>query len=136
MPCACSQKRKADDEDPDALGSSFSFPPWIVCMNSLMLYQDGVELPDELKLSKKAAREVRRIREWAMETNAAKQSAWEAGQPAEQAVLSPPQTVHVDALRPTGVTPAPTRMPQACSPWDPATLEMVARAKSGPRVGL
>ena len=63
----CSQKRKAaDDTDEDfQLPNGMPLPLWVSCIHSLNLYQEGVLLPDELKLSKAAARQVRRIREWA-----------------------------------------------------------------------
>ena len=41
------------------------WPEWAVCYNSLVLFTRGVKLPEGLKLSKKAAQEVKRIRSWA-----------------------------------------------------------------------
>ena len=50
--------------------SSGEIPEWVSCTNSLMLYEQDVPLPDELKLSKTEIEKVRRIREWAKQTNA------------------------------------------------------------------
>ena len=60
LTCAfAAQKRKA------ASKSDFPYPEWVVCINSLMLFERGVNLPEELKLSKKAVQELKAIRSWA-----------------------------------------------------------------------
>jgi len=126
----CSQKRKAaDDTDEDfQLPNGMPLPLWVSCMDSLNLYQEGVLLPDELKLSKAAARQVRRIREWAAQTNAPRMAQLppDPRNPAGPAP-SPPPTAFAQAVRPDAVIAAP-------SPWDPDILERVARLKNGPRV--
>ena len=58
------QKRKATSDWDATWGPGVcAFPPWVVCMDSLTLYREGVPLPDDLKLSKKAVRQVYAIRE-------------------------------------------------------------------------
>ena len=57
LTCAfAAQKRKA------ASKSDFPYAEWVVCINSLMLFERGVNLPEELKLSKKAVQELKAIR--------------------------------------------------------------------------
>ena len=134
MLCACQQKRKADQDDPDPTGSGNEFPPWVNCFDSLILYRQGVSLPDELKLSKNTLKELRRIKEWAKRTKAARVQEHEARlpQPAATVVASPPPTMQVQAMRPPTVPgPAPV-----ASPFDPAVLARVAQLRNGPRVGM
>ena len=75
--------------DPDALGSAFPFPPWVLCLNSLTLYQEKVSLPEELKLSKKTLRQIRAVREWAARENKSRQVDFEAS---NDLPLTTPQT--------------------------------------------
>lgn len=122
MLAACAQKRKFTLE-PDSLRG---LPPWVVCFDSADLAFKGVPLPDDLKLSNGALRELKAIREWAARTNVP--AVAEQPPVAEQAAPPPPtpQTAHI--LR---VVPPPCVSPAV---FDPAVLAKVAQLKSGPRV--
>ena len=127
LTCAfAAQKRKA------ASKSDFPYAEWVVCINSLMLFERGVNLPEELKLSKKAVQELKAIRSWAAAaalTVGPDGGAQPAGA-AEGPPLPPtPPTVQVDAVVP------PTRTPLAAlCEFDPAILARVAQLRNGPRV--
>ena len=129
MPCACQQKRKADQDDPDATGSGNAFPPWVVCFDSLILYRQGVSLPDELKLSKRTVKELLRIKEWAARARVARVPEHEPRCLAASVAASPPPTTQGQAIG------SPIVRPPA-SPFDPATLARVAQLKNGPCVGV
>ena len=115
--------------DPDALGSAFSFPPWVVCLNSLTLYQEKVSLPEELKLSKKTLRQIRAVREWAARENKSRQADFEASN--DLPPTTPQTAPRVEVAGSARSTPPAAHAFVA----DPATLAMVARLKRGPRIG-
>ena len=142
---AC-QKRKADEYDPDATRSGDGLPPWVVSIDTLALYRQGVKLPDELKMSKRTLVELRRIKEWAAQYPTGIEEAANLASPCLQPTVqvieaaqprmpaaSPPPTVHVQAMRPPVVPPA-----QALSahPFDAVLLSRVAQLQNGPRVGM
>ena len=58
-------------------------------MDSLTLYREGVPLPDDLKLSKKAVRQVCAIREWAARENKSRQADFEASNDLRRRRLPP-----------------------------------------------
>ena len=129
--CVLSQKRqlleaaRAEAEVDDLL------PTWVTCMHSLILFQSGVEPPDEIKLTKKEAKGVQRARAWAARTNAARSAERPAQPLAALAVpsASPPPTAYVEAVRPPYVPPA-------AHAFDSAMLAKAAQLKHGPKVGL
>ena len=94
-------------------------------MDSLTLYREGVPLPDDLKLSKKAVRQVCAIREWAARENKNRQGAFEA----ELATPTPPQAARVEAVRSACVPPAAQAFVA-----DPATIARAAQLMRGPRL--
>lgn len=125
------QKRKHSEEGEDEFdGYNCRYPTWVVCMDSLILFNRGVPPPPELRLSKGAAREVKRIRAWAAKTAELPMARQmdEADANAPQPPPPPPQTVHVQALR--------SPLQQAPSQFDPETLRKAAALQKGPRVGL
>ena len=91
-------------------------------MDSLTLYREGVPLPDDLKLSKKAVRQVCAIREWAARENKNRQGAFEA----ELATPTPPQAARVEAVRSACVPPAAQAFVA-----DPATIARAAQLMRG-----
>ena len=96
-------------------------------MNSLTLYQEKMPLPEHLKLSKSAIRQINAIRQWAARENNSRQARFEAALPLQ----ATPQTApRVEAAGPTRASPAALAFVA-----DPATLARVAQLKRAPRVG-
>ena len=92
-----------------------------------MLYQNKVPLPEDLKLSKNALRQIRAIREWAARENKSRQNDFEAALPPQ---MTPQTAPRVEAAGPTRASPAALAFVA-----DPATLARVAQLKRAPRVG-
>ena len=115
------QKRKHSADDDDEFGL---YPTWVSCMDSLVLFNKGVKPPADVKLSKEAAAEVRRVRAWAKEMNSLPIA--EQLRQAEVDLPPPP---------PAAPTPPPVAMDAARAPFDPALLARVAQLKNAPRVG-
>ena len=99
--------------------------PAVGSMHGLADPLPGGQLPDDLKLSKKAVRQVYAIREWAARENKNRQGAFEA----ELATPTPPQAARVEAVRSACVPPAAQAFVA-----DPATIARAAQLMRGPRL--